>query len=175
MVFLLPRHNFLKPPPVQDSDSHNREKRFFTGRVKIWSPTEVVQLPRTSKTTHPTAHPRVYFWRLNSSFTRKYLLCTHGDSEGRKLRDQEVGSCASGPARAQPRQPALFSSKTLSEAGTLPPLSHLTLCYIVPGTSFGERNGQHERTAREWRNPRFSGCCAVCFAVHFGIQTGSIG
>ena len=23
------------------------------------------------------------------------------------------------------------------------------LCYIVPGTSFGERNGQHERTARE--------------------------
>ena len=23
--------------------------------------------------------------------------------------------------------------------------------------------------------PRFSGCCAVCFAVHFGIQTGSIG
>jgi Zn-dependent peptidase ImmA (M78 family) len=49
------------------------------------------------------------------------------------------------------------------------------LCYIVPGTSFGERNGQHERTAWEWRNPRFSGCCAVCFAVHFGIQTGSIG
>jgi hypothetical protein len=50
-----------------------------------------------------------------------------------------------------------------------------SLCYIVAGTSFGERNGQHERTAREWRNPRFSGCCAVCFAVHFGIQTGSIG
>ena len=48
------------------------------------------------------------------------------------------------------------------------------LCYIVPGTSFGERNGQHEQTAWEWRNPRFSGCCAVCFAVHFGIQTGSI-
>lgn len=55
----------------------------------------------------------------------------------------------------------------------------LLLCYSVPGTSFGERNGQHERTA--WQAgfsgypTRFSGRYAVCFAVHFGIQTGSIG
>jgi hypothetical protein len=32
-------------------------------------------------------------------------------------------------------------------------------------------NGQHGNGG----TPRFSGCCAVCFAVHFGIQTGSIG
>ena len=38
------------------------------------------------------------------------------------------------------------------------------------------RNGQHERTAWEWPGTCDSqGCCAVCFAVHFGIQTGSIG
>jgi hypothetical protein len=38
------------------------------------------------------------------------------------------------------------------------------LCYIVPGTSFGERNGQHERTAWEWRNPAILRllCCLFC-------------
>jgi hypothetical protein len=43
------------------------------------------------ETTHPTAHPRVYSWYLNCSFTRKYLLCNQGDSEGRLVRDQEAG------------------------------------------------------------------------------------
>jgi hypothetical protein len=51
----------------------------------------------------------------------------------------------------------------------------LCLCYSVPGTSFWRANGQHEWTAREWRKARFSGWRAVCFAVHFGIETGSIG
>ena len=55
----------------------------------------------------------------------------------------------------------------------------LSLCYSVPGTSLGERNGQHERTAWEagfsGYPARFSGQYAVRFAVHFGIQTGSIG
>jgi len=32
-------------------------------------------------------------------------------------------------------------------------------------------NGQYENG----QNARFSGCYAVCFAVHFDIQTGSIG
>jgi hypothetical protein len=40
---------------------------------------------------HPIAHPRVYFWYLKWSFLQKYLLCTQGDSGGRKFRDQEVG------------------------------------------------------------------------------------
>ncbi len=43
------------------------------------------------KTTHPIAHPRVYFWYLKRSFLRKYLLCNQDDSGGRLVRDQEVG------------------------------------------------------------------------------------
>jgi hypothetical protein len=54
-----------------------------------------------------------------------------------------------------------------------------SLCYSVPGTSFGKYNGQHERTAWEAGflgcPAEFSGWYVVCFAVHFGIQTGSIG
>ena len=54
------------------------------------------------------------------------------------------------------------------------------LCYIVPETSFRQQDGQHEWTAWEtgspgWCPAGFSGWRAVCFAVHFGIQTGSIG
>jgi hypothetical protein len=60
------------------------------------------------------------------------------------------------------------------------PAAILSLCYSVPETSFRQQDGQHERTAWEaesrcWCPAGFSGCCAVCFAVHFGIQTGSIG
>ena len=40
--------------------------------------------PGASKTTHPTAHPRMYFWYLKVCFLLK------GDSEGRKLRGREV-------------------------------------------------------------------------------------
>jgi hypothetical protein len=36
-------------------------------------------------------------------------------------------------------------------------------------------NGRHGRTAWAWRKTQFSGWRAVYFAVHFGIQTGSIG
>ncbi len=41
--------------------------------------------------THPTAHPRVYFWYVNRNFTRKYFIRNQGAREGRKLLDQEVG------------------------------------------------------------------------------------
>jgi len=54
------------------------------------------------------------------------------------------------------------------------------LCYIVPETSFRQQNGQRGQTAQEVEFKGkflagFSGWRAVCFGVHFGIQTGSIG
>ena len=36
-------------------------------------------------------------------------------------------------------------------------------------------NGQHGKLGFSGHPMRFSGRYAVCFAVHFGIQTGSIG
>src|SRR5260370_40054999 len=43
------------------------------------------------QTTHPIAHPRMYFWYLKSTFLRKYLLCNQGDGKGCLVRDQEAG------------------------------------------------------------------------------------
>ena len=46
------------------------------------------------KTAHPIAQPDGYFWRLDKSFTQKYLVCTPELRLGRLVHTQAINALA---------------------------------------------------------------------------------
>lgn len=81
------------------------------------------------------------------------------------IRNQQVGDVANPPAPKGRRNGRARAPR--------PPFVRCAILCLERAleSEMDSMNGQHGNGG----TPRFSGCCAVCFAVHFGIQTGSIG